>query len=83
MSALRYTRGLTWPPTFDQHRQKTGELDILDWLRAMFGFQASLMDCYNRESDNRINIALVEYIQTLLSYLDIYRGTMSGTKESI
>ncbi|KAL8477569.1 hypothetical protein ACS0TY_029749 [Phlomoides rotata] len=39
VTALRYTRGLTWPPTFEQHRQKTGELDILDWLRAMFGFQ--------------------------------------------
>ncbi|KAL3844742.1 hypothetical protein ACJIZ3_002145 [Penstemon smallii] len=39
VTALRNTRGLTWPPSFEQHRQKAGELDVLDWLRAMFGFQ--------------------------------------------
>ncbi|GFP95013.1 callose synthase 5 [Phtheirospermum japonicum] len=39
VTALQNTRGLTWPSSFEQHRQKAGELDILDWLRAMFGFQ--------------------------------------------
>ncbi|XP_052191392.1 callose synthase 5 isoform X2 [Diospyros lotus] len=39
VSGLRDTRGLNWPSSFEQHRQKAGELDLLDWLRAMFGFQ--------------------------------------------
>uniref|UniRef100_A0A5B6Z1A1 1,3-beta-glucan synthase n=1 Tax=Davidia involucrata TaxID=16924 RepID=A0A5B6Z1A1_DAVIN len=39
VAALWNTRGLNWPAGFEQHRQKAGELDILDWLRAMFGFQ--------------------------------------------
>ncbi|KAH0777713.1 hypothetical protein KY290_009124 [Solanum tuberosum] len=39
VSALSNTRGLNWPASFEQQRQKTGELDVLDWLRAMFGFQ--------------------------------------------
>ncbi|MQM07928.1 hypothetical protein Taro_040776 [Colocasia esculenta] len=39
VSALRNTRGLQWPSAFEQQRQKTGDLDLLDWLRAMFGFQ--------------------------------------------
>ncbi|KAL8034672.1 hypothetical protein ABFX02_12G044200 [Erythranthe guttata] len=39
VSALRNTVGLAWPSSFEQTRQKAGELDILDWLRAMFGFQ--------------------------------------------
>ncbi|PWA75022.1 callose synthase 5 [Artemisia annua] len=40
VSAIRNTHGLNWPPSVDQHQQKSGELDLLDWLRAMFGFQA-------------------------------------------
>ncbi|KAG4968511.1 hypothetical protein JHK87_034162 [Glycine soja] len=36
--ALWNTRGLNWPTSFEQHRKRTGELDLLDWLRAMFGF---------------------------------------------
>ncbi|KAF5199964.1 Callose synthase [Thalictrum thalictroides] len=39
VSALRNTKGLTWPNGFEQSRQRTGDLDLLDWLRAMFGFQ--------------------------------------------
>ncbi|KAK9102524.1 hypothetical protein Sjap_019778 [Stephania japonica] len=39
VSALRDTIDLNWPVAFEQHKQKTGELDLLDWLRAMFGFQ--------------------------------------------
>ncbi|KAK9142299.1 hypothetical protein Syun_011699 [Stephania yunnanensis] len=39
VSALRDTNDLNWPVAFEQHKQKTGELDLLDWLRAMFGFQ--------------------------------------------
>ncbi|KAL6993019.1 Callose synthase 5 [Sarracenia purpurea var. burkii] len=39
VAALRNTRGLNWPSSFLQHRKKSGELDLLDWLRAMFGFQ--------------------------------------------
>ncbi|KAK7247578.1 hypothetical protein RIF29_42463 [Crotalaria pallida] len=37
VSALRNTRGLNWPSLIEQDRQK--DLDLLDWLRAMFGFQ--------------------------------------------
>ncbi|XP_057418669.1 callose synthase 5 [Lotus japonicus] len=39
VSAFWNTRGLNWPGSFEQHRQRTGDLDLLDWLRAMFGFQ--------------------------------------------
>ncbi|XP_058006426.1 callose synthase 5-like [Hevea brasiliensis] len=39
VSALWNTRGLNWPAAFEQQRQKAGDLDLLDWLRAMFGFQ--------------------------------------------
>ncbi|CAA0822891.1 Callose synthase 5 [Striga hermonthica] len=39
VSALRNTVGLSWPASFEQQRQKARELDLLDWLRAMFGFQ--------------------------------------------
>ncbi|THU66917.1 hypothetical protein C4D60_Mb05t19230 [Musa balbisiana] len=39
VTALRNTRSLNWPSSFDQQRQKTGDLDLLDWLRVMFGFQ--------------------------------------------
>ncbi|KAL5555549.1 hypothetical protein UlMin_037785, partial [Ulmus minor] len=39
VSALSNTRGLNWPGAFEQHRQRAGDLDLLDWLRAMFGFQ--------------------------------------------
>ncbi|GAB4847772.1 Callose synthase 5 [Ancistrocladus abbreviatus] len=40
VGALWNTRGLSWPPAFQQHREKTNDLDLFDWLRAMFGFQA-------------------------------------------
>ncbi|KAG6775265.1 hypothetical protein POTOM_018709 [Populus tomentosa] len=40
VAALWNTRGLNWPTAFDPQRQKAGDLDLLDWLRAMFGFQA-------------------------------------------
>ncbi|KAL7588235.1 hypothetical protein Lser_V15G39895 [Lactuca serriola] len=39
VSALRNTCRLNWPASVDQHWQISGELDLLDWLRAMFGFQ--------------------------------------------
>ncbi|EPS63966.1 hypothetical protein M569_10816, partial [Genlisea aurea] len=35
VAALQNTRGLQWPASFEQNRQKPGELDLLDWLRAM------------------------------------------------
>ncbi|KAK4790840.1 hypothetical protein SAY86_031253 [Trapa natans] len=40
VAALSNTRGLSWPSSFEQQRQKAGDLDLLDWLRSMFGFQA-------------------------------------------
>lgn len=52
MAALKNTRGLNWPSSFEQNRQKAGELDILDWLRAMFGFQACIVNL-----DNEMSIA--------------------------
>nr|XP_017248464.1 PREDICTED: callose synthase 5-like isoform X2 [Daucus carota subsp. sativus] len=39
VDALRNTSSLNWPPQSDQYRSKSGELDVLDWLRVMFGFQ--------------------------------------------
>ncbi|XP_029127344.1 callose synthase 5 [Cajanus cajan] len=39
VSALWNTHGLNWPSSVEQHRHKTGDLDMLDWLKAMFGFQ--------------------------------------------
>ncbi|KAL7612774.1 hypothetical protein Lser_V15G06702 [Lactuca serriola] len=41
VSALRNTSGLNWPTSADEdpHRQTSGQLDLLDWLRATFGFQ--------------------------------------------
>uniref|UniRef100_A0A803KX00 1,3-beta-glucan synthase n=1 Tax=Chenopodium quinoa TaxID=63459 RepID=A0A803KX00_CHEQI len=39
ISALWNIRGLTWPPASEQHRQRTNDLDLFDWLKAMFGFQ--------------------------------------------
>ncbi|KAG2328799.1 hypothetical protein Bca52824_011527 [Brassica carinata] len=41
VAALGNTRGLNWPSGFEQHKKKSGNLDLLDWLRAMFGFQAN------------------------------------------
>ncbi|KAG0472359.1 hypothetical protein HPP92_016905 [Vanilla planifolia] len=39
VAALKNTRGLNWPSSLEAQRQKQGDLDLLDWLRAMFGFQ--------------------------------------------
>ncbi|KAL5053268.1 hypothetical protein RYX36_033950 [Vicia faba] len=39
VSALWNIRGLNWPNSFEQPRQRGADLDMLDWLRAMFGFQ--------------------------------------------
>ncbi|KAI3859616.1 hypothetical protein MKX03_008204, partial [Papaver bracteatum] len=39
VDALGNTRGLRWPSSLEQRRQEVGELDLLDWPRAMFGFQ--------------------------------------------
>ncbi|KAL0723316.1 hypothetical protein Bca4012_037915 [Brassica carinata] len=35
VAALGNTRGLNWPSGFEQHKKKSGNLDLLDWLRAM------------------------------------------------
>ncbi|KAG4954505.1 hypothetical protein JHK87_040099 [Glycine soja] len=34
------TRGLSWPTSFEQHRQRTGHLDLVDCLRYMFGLKS-------------------------------------------
>ncbi|XP_020575940.1 callose synthase 5 [Phalaenopsis equestris] len=39
VAGLKNTRGLNWPSSFDAQRQKLGDMDLLDWLRTMFGFQ--------------------------------------------
>ncbi|KAG0479575.1 hypothetical protein HPP92_010433 [Vanilla planifolia] len=39
VAALKNTRGLNWPSSYEGQRQKHGDMDLLDWLRAMFGFQ--------------------------------------------
>ncbi|KAL1294185.1 hypothetical protein AAHE18_19G123900 [Arachis hypogaea] len=39
ISAVWNTQGLNWPSSFEQQRQITGDLDLLDWLKAMFRFQ--------------------------------------------
>ncbi|KAJ4849780.1 Callose synthase 5 [Turnera subulata] len=43
VGALWNTGGLNWAASFELQRQKAGELDLLDWLRAMFGFQDVFM----------------------------------------
>ncbi|GAY56883.1 hypothetical protein CUMW_175300 [Citrus unshiu] len=35
VAALWNTRGLNWPASFEPQRQKSGDLDLLDWLRAI------------------------------------------------
>ncbi|KAG2399383.1 Callose synthase [Vigna angularis] len=39
VSAFLNIHGLNWPTLFEQQRQRNGDLDLLEWLRAMFGFQ--------------------------------------------
>ncbi|GKB38540.1 callose synthase 5-like protein, partial [Tanacetum coccineum] len=39
---------------FEDHQQKSGELDLLDWLRAMFGFQACKRQCKEPEGASDI-----------------------------
>ncbi|KAL8143622.1 hypothetical protein V2J09_016654 [Rumex salicifolius] len=39
VSALRNAHGLSWPPEFEEHWQKTNDLDIFDWLSTIFGNQ--------------------------------------------
>ncbi|XAR62352.1 1,3-beta-glucan synthase [Bertholletia excelsa] len=39
VSALRNTRGLHWPSSIDKQSQNLSDVDILDWLKALFGFQ--------------------------------------------
>lgn len=43
VAALRNIYDLNWPSSFEQHRQKSKDLDLLDWLRDMFGFQVFLI----------------------------------------
>ncbi|KAL5708603.1 Callose synthase 5 [Ranunculus cassubicifolius] len=62
VSALRNTQGLTWPSAFEQHKQKTGDLDLLDWLRAMFGFQR---DNVRNQRENLILLLSEEHIKLL------------------
>ncbi|KAE9449846.1 hypothetical protein C3L33_18261, partial [Rhododendron williamsianum] len=44
VAALGNTDGLKWPSLSEQQRAEAGELDVLDWLRAMFGFQACIIN---------------------------------------
>ncbi|XP_071706076.1 callose synthase 5-like isoform X3 [Rutidosis leptorrhynchoides] len=39
VSALRNTEGLNWPTSVDPQQQRSGQLDLLDWLNGTFGFQ--------------------------------------------
>lgn len=85
VSALRNTCRLNWPASVDQHWQISGELDLLDWLRAMFGFQVCSL--------SRLILLLktvAVYILDLYIYCIMYilfenvsRKTMSGTKGNI
>ncbi|KAL0343177.1 UNVERIFIED_CONTAM: Callose synthase 5 [Sesamum angustifolium] len=54
VTALQNTSGLTWPASFEQQRQRAGDLDLLDWLRAMFGFQACLRDNVRNQREHLI-----------------------------
>ncbi|KAI8535665.1 hypothetical protein RHMOL_Rhmol10G0191900 [Rhododendron molle] len=51
VAALGNTDGLKWPSLSEQQRAEAGELDVLDWLQAMFGFQACIINL-NNEKDN-------------------------------
>ena len=81
VSALLNTGGLNWPSSFEPQRQKAEDLDLLDWLRAMFGFQAcSLYSNMTRGGKISNNICVCI---TNAFVLFGYRGTMSGTRGSI
>ncbi|KAL8152111.1 hypothetical protein V2J09_021919 [Rumex salicifolius] len=55
VAALWNTHGLTWPPAFQKHMQKTDDLDLFDWLRVMFGFQARhIRDNVRNQRENLI-----------------------------
>ncbi|KAL2241247.1 UNVERIFIED_CONTAM: Callose synthase 5 [Sesamum indicum] len=54
VTALQNTSGLTWPASFEQQRQRAKDLDLLDWLRAMFGFQACLRDNVRNQREHLI-----------------------------
>ncbi|KAL0449818.1 UNVERIFIED_CONTAM: Callose synthase 5 [Sesamum latifolium] len=54
VTALQNTSGLTWPASFEQQRKRAGDLDLLDWLRAMFGFQACLRDNVRNQREHLI-----------------------------
>lgn len=80
VSALWNTRGLSWPASFEQQRQKTGDLDLLDWLRAMFGFQVWRVIWRIRYLFHNHQV----FAKGFTGYgFDIYRGIMSGTRGSI
>lgn len=87
MAALWNTRGLNWPASFEPSRQKAGDLDILDWLRAMFGFQAC---CLHNKITNKDGTYLfyklmfgMKSITNEFGLFFHYRETMSGIRESI
>ncbi|KAJ6737354.1 GLUCAN SYNTHASE-LIKE PROTEIN [Salix viminalis] len=43
VAALWNTRGLNWPTAFEPQRQKAGDLDLLDWLRAICCYSSCII----------------------------------------
>ncbi|KAG5529066.1 hypothetical protein RHGRI_029661 [Rhododendron griersonianum] len=70
VAALGNTDGLKWPSLSEQQRAEAGELDVLDWLRAMFGFQACIINL-NKEV-NRIPQGQQEVQQRKILYMGLY-----------
>ncbi|KAF9617600.1 hypothetical protein IFM89_037663 [Coptis chinensis] len=62
VAALRNTWGLSWPATFQHTRQRTRDLDLLDWLMAMFGFQR---DNVRNQRENLIILLANAHIRLL------------------
>ena len=79
VGALLNTRGLNFPSSFDK-QSKSGNLDVLDWLRAMFGFQACIIASCN-------DILVFNNIWEVMTYsmfnFVTYRVTVSGTSGNI
>lgn len=81
VSALWNTNGLHWPTLVDPQQTGSGQLDLLDWLKETFGFQAcSIYLHFLFLNDN--DSSDVVYQRSLFK-LFLNRKTVSETRGSI
>ncbi|EXB36810.1 Callose synthase 5 [Morus notabilis] len=65
VAALRNTGGLNWPSSFEQHRQKAGDLDLLDWLRAMSWVLSTNLGGNSHDTSNCWAVELISFFMQL------------------